>query len=172
MSEQAHDMSRFWRLFTYQHGRVNGTFVVHAGKEGVHNVKPYEVTVYADEAHSWGRVLYSKDLTAFIRDGAVDIPKHMIAEAVRHDVQDAWGDVIAAIEACVTAYTHSMVSDDKPYADVAERILAAGYRVSSPVQVTEAMVERGFKAALASGAGQVTRADIRAALSAALEGEQ
>ena len=104
MSEQAHDMSRFWRLFTYQHGRVNGTFVVMAGKDGVHNVKPFEVTIYADEDHSWGRVLYSQDLTAFYRDGAVDVPRHMIREAVRFDIEDAWGDVLAAIEACIAAF--------------------------------------------------------------------
>jgi hypothetical protein len=104
MPEQAHDMSAYWRIFTYQHGRINGTFVVHAGKERVHNVKPYEATVYADETHSWGRVLHVNDLTAFVRDGGVDIPKHMIREEVRYDVEDAWDDLIAAMTACVEAF--------------------------------------------------------------------
>lgn len=104
MPETAHDMSRYWRIFTYQHGRVNGTFVVKAGKDGVHNVSPFEVTVYADDAHTWGRVLYSKDLTAFYRDGAVDVPKHMIREEVRYDVEDAWDDMIAALTACIAAF--------------------------------------------------------------------
>ena len=104
MSTAAHDMSRFWRLFTYQHGRVNGTFVVHAGKGVVHHVKPYELTIYADEAHSWGRVLYSQDLTAYIRDGSVTIPKHMIREDKLYDIEGAWDEVIAAIEACVAAF--------------------------------------------------------------------
>lgn len=108
MSEQAHDMSAYWRLFTYQHGRINGTFVVHAGKDGPHNVNPYDVTVYADEARTWGRVLYSKDFTAFVRDGEIEIPKHMIREDIRHDVEDAWGDMLTAIRACVDAFPVSL----------------------------------------------------------------
>lgn len=104
MSEQAHDMSRYWRLFTYQHGRINGTFVVMAGKEGPHNVKPFEVSVYADEGHTWGRVLRSEDLTAFVKDGEIDIPKHMIREDVRYDIEGAWDDMLVAIRACVAAF--------------------------------------------------------------------
>lgn len=104
MSAQAHDMSRFWRLFTYQHGRINGTFVVHSGKDGVHHVKPYEVTVYADEAHTWGRSLYSRDMTAFVKNGALSIPKHMIREAVLPEIEDAWDEMIAAIQACIEAF--------------------------------------------------------------------
>lgn len=104
---RARDMSRFWRIFSYQHGRINGTFVVHGAKDGVHHVKPYDVTVYSDESHSWGRVLRSDDLTAFYRDGAIAIPAHMIREAVRPDVEDAQDDLIVAIAECVVAYYSS-----------------------------------------------------------------
>lgn len=104
MSEQAHDMSRYWRIFTYQHGRVNGTFIVYAGKDRIHNVKPLDVTVYVDEQHSWGRILKHDDLIAFLRDGEIDIPEHMIRERVRAEVEDAMPDLLAAIEACIAAF--------------------------------------------------------------------
>lgn len=101
----AHDMTRFWRIFTYQHGRINGTFIVKAGKDRVHNVCPEEVTIYVDDAHSWGRVLYGSDLTAFVReDGSIDIPKHMVRERARYEVEDAEDELLAAIRACVAAF--------------------------------------------------------------------
>lgn len=113
MSEAiAHDMTKFWRIFTVQHNRINGTFIVKAGKDRVHNVCPEEVTIYADDAHSWGRVLYARDLTAFVReDGSVDIPKHMIRERVRYEVEDAEVDLLAAIQACIAAFHVSAVQD-------------------------------------------------------------
>lgn len=97
-------MSRYWRIFTYQRGLVSGTFVVHADKTGPRNVKPYSAVVYHDDNHSGGRVLYGPDFTAFVKDGAVSIPKHMIRESVLADVEDAWDDLIADIEACVAAF--------------------------------------------------------------------
>lgn len=101
----AHDMTRFWRIFTIQHGRVNGTFIVKAGKGRVHNITPEEVTIYGDDAHSWGRVLRSGDLTAFVReDGSIDIPKHMIRERSRYEVEDAIDDLLACLRACVAAF--------------------------------------------------------------------
>lgn len=101
----AHDMTRFWRIFTIQHGRINGTFIVKAGKDRVHNVTPEDVTIYADDAHSWGRVIVGRDLTAFVRDdGEIEIPRHMIREAIRFDVEDAMDDLIACIRACVEAF--------------------------------------------------------------------
>lgn len=101
----AHDMTRFWRIFTIQHGRVNGTFTVKAGKDRVHNVTPEEVTVYGDDSHRWGRVLHGTDLTAFVReDGSIDLPEHMIKESLRHDVLDAEADLLACIRACVEAF--------------------------------------------------------------------
>ena len=106
MSEPtAHDMTRFWRIFTIQHGRINGTFIVKAGRDRVHNVTPEDVTIYGDDAHSWGRVLYGKDLIAFVReDGSIDLPEHMIKESLRYDVLDAKDDLISAIRACVEAF--------------------------------------------------------------------
>ena len=101
----AHDMTRFWRIFTIQHGRINGTFIVKAGNDRVHHVTPELVTVYGDDTHCWGRTLYGKDLTAFVReDGSVDIPKHMISEKVRYEVEDAEADLLACIRACVEAF--------------------------------------------------------------------
>ncbi|ONI65646.1 hypothetical protein CSIV_05040 [Microbacterium sp. CSI-V] len=107
MSGVAQDMSSFWRIFTYQHGRISGTFVVHGGKDGAHHVKPYDVTVYADDSHSWGRVLRSDDLTAFYRNGSVEIPAHMIREGVRPDVEDVMGELVVAIAACIAAFESS-----------------------------------------------------------------
>lgn len=52
-------------------------------------------------------MLRSDDLTAFYRDGAVDIPAHMIREAVRPNVEDAHGDMVAAIADCIVAYESS-----------------------------------------------------------------
>lgn len=101
----AHDMTRFWRIFTIQHGRVNGTFIVRAGKDRVHNVTPEDVTLYGDDEHSWGRVLHSTDLTAFVsEDGSIDLPEHMIKESLRDDVLDARDDLLSAIRACVDAF--------------------------------------------------------------------
>lgn len=105
MSEAvAHDMSQFWRVFTYQHKRISGTFVVHADKDAAHHVKPYDVTIWADDAHSWGRVIKSDDFTAFVKAGEIEMPSHMIREAVRYDIEDAMEDLIEAIRACVAAF--------------------------------------------------------------------
>ena len=101
----AYDMTRFWRIFTIQHGRVNGTFIVRAGKDRVHNVTPEDVTIYLDDEHSWGRVLDARDLTAFVReDGSIDLPEHMIRESIRDDVLEVMDDLITAIRACVEAF--------------------------------------------------------------------
>lgn len=109
----AHDMTRFWRIFTIQHGRVNGTFIVKAGKGRVHNITPEDVTIYGDDAHSWGRVLRSGDLTAFLReDGSIDIPKHMIRERSRYEVEDAMDDLLACLRACVEAFPVSGGSEE------------------------------------------------------------
>lgn len=104
MPNQAYDMSQYWRIFSYQHGRVDGTFVVYTSKAGPHNVRPYEVVILPDETYMGGRILYGPDFTAFVKDGTVSIPKHMIRESVLPDVEDAWDDMIAAIEACVAAF--------------------------------------------------------------------
>ena len=71
---------------------------------GEYNVKPFDVTVYGDDSHSWGRVMYQQDFTVFVKDGVVDLPKHMIRGDVRYDVEDALSDIIAAVEACVLAF--------------------------------------------------------------------
>lgn len=71
----------------------------------MHNVCPDEVTIYVDDERSWGRLLYSRDLTAFVRDdGSIEIPPHMVSEKVRHEVEDAKDELIAAVRACVEAF--------------------------------------------------------------------
>ena len=82
----AYDMGKFWRLVTVDGGLVTGTFWVSLGRsadsQAVH-VKTVDVVVWADERRSSGRVLYSDSLTAFIEDGEVRVPEHMIREQVR-----------------------------------------------------------------------------------------
>lgn len=112
MTAQAYDMSRFWRILEVQHGRVSGSFIVHADKSGPHNVKPHEVAVFHDDEHTSGRSLCSRDLTAFVVDGEIRLPKHMIRSEVRAVVEGAWDDVIAAIEACVTAFPSGQEGND------------------------------------------------------------
>lgn len=100
----AHDMTRFWRIFTVDHGRVRGDFIVYAAKVGVHDVKPLNVTLWADEAHTWGRVVKYDDFIAMVRDDGITIPAHMIRADVRLDIEDAMDDLLAAMRQCVDAF--------------------------------------------------------------------
>lgn len=101
---QAYDMGRFWRLVSVDGGRVTGTFWVSHNADGEpHSVRSVDVTVWADEQHSWGRTLYSDSLTAFISGDEIRIPKHMIRERVRDDVLDAMDAMTNAIRLAVAA---------------------------------------------------------------------
>ena len=100
---KGHDMSRYWRLVSVENGRVTGTFWVDApDKRGRRSVKAVDVTVWADDARTWGRAV--TDLTAFLDgDGEVDIPPHMIREQVRDDVLAQIDAMKAACLAAVNA---------------------------------------------------------------------
>lgn len=101
---QAYDMGRFWRLVSVDSGRVTGTFWVTHGPDGeVNHVRPVDVAVWADDQHTWGRVLYSDSLTAFVNGDEIRIPEHMIREQVRADVLDAMDAMTNAIRLAVAA---------------------------------------------------------------------
>jgi small nuclear ribonucleoprotein (snRNP)-like protein len=99
----AHDMTRFWRIFTVDHGRVRGDFIVYAAKVGVHEVKPLNVTLWDDE-HTWGRVVKYDDFIAIVKGDGIEIPGHMIRADVRPDIEDAMDDLLAALRECVDAF--------------------------------------------------------------------
>ena len=100
----AHDMTRFWRIFTVYHGRVRGDFIVYATKTGAHYVKPLDVTLWADGAHTWGRVVKYDDFIANVKADGIEIPAHMIRADVRPDIEDAMEDLLAALRECVDAF--------------------------------------------------------------------
>lgn len=97
----ATDMSEHWRLInaegqsdTY---RVHGVWWVSEA-----NIKPVDVTIWSRRGN-YGRVFYSGDLTAFIRDGVVDLPKHMVRSDKLADAEDAWDLLLAVIGAAAAA---------------------------------------------------------------------
>jgi len=98
-----HDMSRYWRLVSVEGGPITGTVWVSIPRKGEQTVKAVDMTLWADEKHSWGRLI--KDMTAFIRNGVVEISKHMIEERVREDVLDQIDAVKVAILAAAAAVT-------------------------------------------------------------------
>ncbi|QDZ15794.1 hypothetical protein [Humibacter ginsenosidimutans] len=110
----AYDMSQFQRIIGVENGRVTGLFHVLSTKRGDYHVKPVDVTVWDDNEHHSGRVLYSSDLTAFVRDGDVDIPPHMIATEKHADVLDAMGAMEAAILAATEAFAVSVGEGNTP----------------------------------------------------------
>lgn len=97
---RAYDMSRYQRLIAVENGRVTGTFKAswslrHRPEEVL--IHPVDVTVWDEHRHS-GRVLHSgDDLTAWVRSGEVEIPEHMIREAVKFDVLDAIDEMKLAL---------------------------------------------------------------------------
>lgn len=99
MSEQrAYDMGRFQRIVGVEGPRVRGSFRATSTKKGdkVH-VSPIDVTIY-DEGHNSGRIIRDDDLIAFVKpDGEVDIPKHMLRENTRYDIEDVWDEMASAV---------------------------------------------------------------------------
>ena len=94
---KAYSMGRFQRVVGTD-GRFSGTWVVllASGKHRA-SVRPHDVTVY-DEARHSGRILGPDSLLAWVdADGAVDLPEHMIREAIRDDVLDAKDDLLALL---------------------------------------------------------------------------
>lgn len=107
---KAYDMSRFQRVIGTD-GRISGTWVALSAREGRDEliVKPHNVVIY-DDNRTFGMVLGESDLTAFIRNGNVDIPKHMIGERVLHDVEDVWDDMLALMGLVSEAFKSATAS--------------------------------------------------------------
>lgn len=102
MTTSAHDMSAHWRLISAQgesetHS-ISGTWWVSAT-----NVKPVDVSIWVKRAQ-YGRVFYSDDMTAFIRDGEVDLPRHMIRSSASAEAEDAWDLLLEVIAAAAAAF--------------------------------------------------------------------
>lgn len=99
MSEQkAYDLGRFQRIVGVEGPRVRGNFIALATADGqtIH-VSPIEVKIW-DEGHHSGRIIRPDDMTAFVKpDGEVDIPKHMLRENTRYDIEDAWDEMVSAV---------------------------------------------------------------------------
>lgn len=110
MSEpHAYDMTRFQRIIGVDGGRVTGLFHVLSTHVGDYHVQPIDVTVWDsdDGDHTSGRVLYSGDLTAFVKDGVVDIPPHLVSSAKHDDVLGAMGAMESAVLAVTKAFAGS-----------------------------------------------------------------
>lgn len=97
-----YDMSKYWRLVATDGGLVTGTWWVQAPHHGSQNVTPVDVTVWVEGRH-WGRSLYTRDLTASVEDGQVEIPEHMIRAETRDHVLEHIDHVKAAVLAAVAA---------------------------------------------------------------------
>lgn len=99
---RAYDMGEHWRLVGVEGGRVTGTFWVSLPTDRYGAiVRPVDVTVWFDEQHTGGRILYSGDLSATVRDGDIDLSEHRIDERKRADVLDAMDAMHTAIRLAV-----------------------------------------------------------------------
>lgn len=109
---KAYDMSRYQRVIGTD-GRISGTWVALDGRRDRNEliVKPHNVVIY-DETRTFGRVLTEPDLTAWVRDSVVDIPKHMIAERVLYDVEEVWNEMSALMLLVEEAYRREPAADD------------------------------------------------------------
>lgn len=100
---KAYDMSRFQRVIGTD-GRISGTWIaLQSRSERDIHIKPSDVTIY-DETHSYGRVLGRDDLLAFVRDGEIDVPKHMISERIRPEVEEVWEELIELLALIAQAF--------------------------------------------------------------------
>ena len=92
------DMSQHWRIID-----ATGSDDSHRiyGKWWVSNTNIVAIDVCIwDKELNWGRVFYSRDLTAFVRDRRrVELPKHMIASDRLAEAEDAWDLLMAVIQA-------------------------------------------------------------------------
>lgn len=82
--------------------------------------------VGGDETHSYGRGIGRDDMTVFVRDGEVDIPKHMISERIRAEVEEVWDELIELLGLIVQAFVDGPrelvpASPDSGLADTEEK---------------------------------------------------
>ena len=98
MTARAYDMSQHWRLVNVEGKPISGTFWVDVepGKDGRRIVRAVDVVVWHEEA-AFGRVLSSKDLTAWVKGDEVDLSKHMIRSDVLADVEAHWDAMLDAL---------------------------------------------------------------------------
>lgn len=103
----AYDMSEHQRVIATD-GRISGTWVVlkassKAGREREFIVKPNDVTIY-DETRTYGRVMYTPDLTAWVRDGVVEIPRHMVSDGVAAEVEEVRDELVELLQHIAAAF--------------------------------------------------------------------
>lgn len=98
---KGYDMSEHWRLVGIDGcERITGTFWVTRPESDNDTiwVKAVDVTVWSEGRHH-GRVLYSGDLAASVKNGAVDLRRRLIRDDKLDDVEEVWDDMLAAIAA-------------------------------------------------------------------------
>ena len=99
---KAYSMDRFWTIVGVEGGRVTGMFVAVIPMSRLDDrtmVYPLDVTVWHDDEHTSGRLLYGKDFVAWVDGENVTLAKHMIASDKRADVEGAWEPMLAALRA-------------------------------------------------------------------------
>lgn len=115
---KAYDMSRHQRVFGTD-GRISGTWVALSAKSGEVLIKPHEVTIY-DETRTYGRVLSRDSLTAWVRNGVVDVPKHMIREETRAEIEEAWNELIELLGLIAQSFFDGPRAPEPPSTDSGE----------------------------------------------------
>lgn len=111
---QAYDLGRFQRIVQVDGSRIRGKFQVLSARDDRDEawVSAIDVTVYADDDRSWGRVFYSNDLTGSVKDGVAQLSKHMVASNKLHDVEDVWDEMLAVLAAAAAAAKFDEQSQD------------------------------------------------------------
>lgn len=102
MTARAYDMSEHQRIYTVESDNITGLFTA-LGNKPDRNIwiSTLDATIWFNN-RQWGRVYYSNDLKASVKDGEVDLPKHMISSDLLAEVEDVWDEmceVIAAVAA-------------------------------------------------------------------------
>lgn len=105
MSEiHAYDLGRYQRIVQVDGNRVRGKFEVLYARDGREFwVSAIDVTVYADEARSWGRIFYYGDLKGSVENGVASLSKHMVSSDRLADVEDVWDEMLEVLVAAAGA---------------------------------------------------------------------
>lgn len=116
---RAYDMSRYQRVIGTE-GRISGTWIVLSarGRDRV-CIRPYDVTIY-DETHRSGRILGRDDLLAWVRGDEVDVPKHMVRDHVRDEVDEVWNELTELLKLIARAFVNGPREPDRNSADSGE----------------------------------------------------
>ena len=151
---KAYEMSRYQKVIGTD-GRISGTWVAIGGLRDRDEliVKPHNVVIY-DETRTFGSVLTEPDLTAWVRESVVDIPKHMIAERVRYDVEEVWDEMLALMTLIEEAYRRGPTSPRCPHTP-ATQVDRSRYWVACPSKT----IFRARRGRLTSGWGRRWKSD-------------